>query len=300
MAVLTSSKYGDVLVGGATADTLIAGQGPDVLTGGGGADIFVFKSTPWSAGRITDFRAGTDKLDLSVFLKGSNYMGADPVRDGFIRFESNGAGGTKVIYDADGWKGGFGPNHIVTLDGVSAGGLTASNAILSNWKPGLVEAVGNWLDSGSSGLGTAVGNVVNNLSGAFIRGKLLVSDSYGDKLTGGLGDDTLVAGQGPDVMTGGLGEDNFVFRTAPWAPGRITDFRPGTDNLDVSGLLDSVGYAGSNPLADGYLKLEADGRGGTNVLFDADGAGTGVQWSTVVVTLDGVLPTRLTGGDWIF
>jgi Ca2+-binding RTX toxin-like protein len=300
MAVLTSSKYGDVLVGGSAADTLIAGQGPDVLTGGAGADVFVFKSTPWNAGRITDFKVGADKLDLAALLKGSNYMGADPVRDGFIRFEGNGAGGTKVIYDADGAKSAFGPNHIVTLDGVSPGGLTSSGVILQNWKPGLLEAVGNWLDSGASGLGTAVGNFVNNVSGSFIRGKLLVSDSHGDKLAGGLGDDTLVAGQGPDVMTGGLGEDNFVFKTAPWTAGRITDFRPGTDNLDVSALLDSVAYNGSNPLRDGYLKLESDGRGGTNVLFDADGAGAGVQWSTVVVTLDGVLPTRLGAGDWIF
>ncbi|WP_374470882.1 type I secretion C-terminal target domain-containing protein [Phenylobacterium sp.] len=298
MAVLTSAKYGDVLTGGGSADTLVAGQGPDVLTGGGGADLFVFKSTPWSAGRVTDFQVGADRLDLAALLKGSNYMGADPVRDGFVRFEADGAGGTRVLYDADGAKAGFAASVVVTLTGVGPAGLTAGNAIAANWKPGLIEAVGNWLDAGDSGLGTAVGSVVNTVTGFFVKGKLIVSDRYGDKLSGGLGDDTLVAGQGPDVMSGGLGEDTFVFKAAPWAAGRITDFRPGTDNLDVGGLLDGVGYAGSNPLADGYLRLQADGRGGAQVMFDPDGAGSAAPWT--VVTLDAVLPGRLSGGDWIF
>jgi Ca2+-binding RTX toxin-like protein len=298
MAVLTSGKYGDVLTGGASADTLIAGQGPDVLTGGGGADVFVFKTTPWNAGRITDFTVGSDKLDLSSLLKGSNYMGADPVRDGFIRFQADGAGGTTVLYDANGARGGFSGSEVVRLEGVSPSDLTAGNAIAANWKPGLVEAVGNWLDSGNSGLGTVVGNVVNTVTGFFSRGKLIVSDSYGDKLKGGIGDDTLVAGQGPDVMTGGLGEDTFVFKSAPWSAGRITDFRPGSDNLDVSDLLDSVAYRGADPFADGYLHLQADGRGGTNVMLDPDGAGAEAAWR--IVTLDEVAPSRLSGGDWIF
>ncbi|MCR5878725.1 type I secretion C-terminal target domain-containing protein [Phenylobacterium sp. J367] len=240
----------------------------------------------------------TDKLDLSALLKGSNYMGSDPVRDGFLRFEADGAGGTRVLYDADGARGAAGFNTVVTLDGVNAVGLKTSTLLLSNWKPGLFEAIGNWLDSGDYGLGTAVGNFVNNLTGAFMRGKTLVSDTYGDRLTGGIGDDTLVAGQGPDTLTGGLGDDAFVFRNPPWAPGHITDFRPGSDNLDVSALLDQVGYAGSNPIADGLLRLEADGRGGANVMFDPDGAGPASAWT--LTTLDGVAPARLTAGDWIF
>ncbi|HVI31347.1 type I secretion C-terminal target domain-containing protein [Phenylobacterium sp.] len=299
MAVLTSDSYGDVLVGGAGADTLIAGMGPDVLTGGAGADVFVYRATPWNAGRVTDFQVGVDKLDLSALLKGSNYMGSDPVRDGFLRFEAAG-GGTRVLYDADGARGAAVAQQVVTLDGVASGGLSASNVVLGNWKPGLLEALGNWLDAGGSGLGTAVGNVVNGVTGALVRGKTLVSEAYGDRLKGGLGDDTLVAGQGPDTLTGGLGDDNFVFRTTPWSPGRITDFRPGSDDLDVSALLDGVGYTGSNPIADGYIRLQSDGRGGTQVLFDADGHGSGVQWPSVVVTLSEVAPGRLGAGDWIF
>lgn len=297
MAVLNSGKYGDVLVGGAFADTLNAGQGPDLMTGGGGADVFAFRITPWNAGHITDFQTGVDKLDLSALLKGSNYMGADPVRDGFLRFESDGAGGTRVLYDADGARGQFGFSTVVTLDGVGPAGLTAAKLLLANWKPGLFEALGNWLDSGDYGFGTAVGNVVNTVAGAFVRGKTLVSDRYGDRLSGGLGDDTLVAGQGPDVMTGGLGDDTFVFKTAPWAPGHITDFRPGSDNLDVSALLDQAGYRGADPIGDGWLRLEADGRGGARVLFDPDGSGPQAAWT--LTTLDEVQPGRLSAGDWI-
>ena len=300
MAVLTSDSYGDVLVGGAGADTLIAGMGPDALTGGAGADIFVYKATPWNAGHVTDFQVGVDKLDLSALLKGSNYMGSDPVRDGFIRFQADGAGGTRVLYDPDGSRGWAAAQDVVTLDGVAAGGLSASTVVLGNWKPGLLEGLGNWLDAGNSGLGTAVGNVVNTISGFLARGKMLVSDSYGDRLKGGFGDDTLVAGQGPDTLTGGLGDDAFVFKTTPWSPGRITDFRPGSDNLDVSALLDGVGYTGADPIADGYIRLQGDGRGGTQVLFDADGHASSGQWPSVIVTLSEVAPARLGAGDWIF
>lgn len=300
MALLTSDSYADVLVGGAGADTLVAGQGPDTLTGKGGADVFVFKAMPWNAGHVTDFTVGTDKLDLSVLLKGSNYMGSDPVRDGFLRFESNGAGGTKVLYDADGAaKSAYAPALVVTLDNVAPSTLTASKLLLDNWKPGLGEAIGNFLDSGNSSLGTTLGNLVNNLTGNFVKGKVLASSVYGDKLTGGLGDDTLTAGQGPDQLTGGLGDDNFVFGQVPWNAGHITDFRPGSDDLDVSRLLDSVGYQGSNPLATGHIKLGSDGMGGTQVFFDPDGS-AGPQGQSLVVTLDGVTPNRLGAGDWIF
>jgi Ca2+-binding RTX toxin-like protein len=297
--VLTSDTYGDTLIGGPNADTLTAGQGPDVLTGGKGADVFVYTAPAWNAGHITDFAVGTDKLDLSALLKASKYAGSDPVKDGYIRFQADGHGGTSVLYDSDGAKGSAAGGALVTLDNVSPGGLTASKVILDNYQPTFVESVGNFLNSGS-GLGNAIGNVVNAVTGSLVGGKLLVSDSYGDKLTGGMGNDTLDAGQGPDVLTGGLGADRFVFDDLPWNAGHITDFRPGTDDIDVHGILTDAGYRGSNPIADGYLILQSNGMGGTNVYFDADGPGSGVTYPALITTLDGVAPSRLSGGDWIF
>jgi hypothetical protein len=124
--VLTSSRYGDVLAGGSGADTITAGQGPDQLTGGGGSDVFVFKDTPWNAGRIKDFVVGTDRLDLSHLPN-----------NGALAFESDGAGGTRVLLDVDG-PGGQWPYQIVTLEGVSPVGLTAAKL----YGPGVAPAPG--------------------------------------------------------------------------------------------------------------------------------------------------------------
>ena len=60
----------DVLFGGTGSDTLIAGSGVDVMTGGAGADLFMFSNyetgTGAAADRITDFGAGSDKIDLAA------------------------------------------------------------------------------------------------------------------------------------------------------------------------------------------------------------------------------------------
>ncbi|WP_411838265.1 M10 family metallopeptidase C-terminal domain-containing protein [Paracoccus sp. ME4] len=61
----------DRLIGGAGRDTLAGGAGADLLTGGAGRDTFRFvsrlDSTMAQADRITDFRPGQDRLDLSAF-----------------------------------------------------------------------------------------------------------------------------------------------------------------------------------------------------------------------------------------
>jgi serralysin len=76
---LTGSSFNDTLSGTAGVNTIIGGigndkiagaGGADILTGGAGADIFIFKaaadSAPGGADIITDFVAGTDKIDLSL------------------------------------------------------------------------------------------------------------------------------------------------------------------------------------------------------------------------------------------
>ena len=126
---LTWSVNGDTLTGGAGGDTINASQGADKLTGGAGADIFVFKALPWSAGHITDFKVGVDKIDISALYLGG-YHGKDPVADGYVSFVSDGAGGTKVMLDIDGhgtanpW-----PFTIAILDHVSPAGLTAAKVL---------------------------------------------------------------------------------------------------------------------------------------------------------------------------
>ena len=275
--VLTSDQYADVLVGGAGADTLAAGQGPDVLTGGGGADSFVFTNLPWNAGHITDFQVGVDKLALSALLTAAGYTGADPLAAGHVILASDGAGGTKVYFDADAagsvhqW-----PTLITTLDGVSPHGLTADKLFK----------------------GQAGGQATAPPATASQPGVVLTSDQYADVLTGGVGNDSLHAGQGPDTLTGGAGADRFVFANQPWNAGHVTDFKTGVDKLDLSALFDAAGYTGTNPVASGHLILVADGAS-TKVYFDADAAGTAHRWPTLITTLDGVATSALSSQDWI-
>lgn len=269
---LVSDRYADVLTGGAGDDTLVAGQGPDELTGGAGEDVFVYGSRPWNGGEIADFELGIDRLDISALYQGG-YAGTDPVADGYVRFESDGAGSTKVMLDADGAGAAHGWSSLVTiLKGVSPGAATAGNVFGASASTPQAEPQ---------------------------PGVALVSTGYEQALLGGAGADTLTAGRGPDALTGSAGDDRFVFEALPWNAGHVRDFGDGDDVLDLRPLFADAGYVGSNPVADGYLRFEADGAGGTRVMFDPDGAETANPWAFHVTTLDGVAPTSLTSADWL-
>ncbi|GGE26227.1 Ca2+-binding protein, RTX toxin-related [Gemmobacter megaterium] len=74
---------------------------------------------------------------------------------------------------------------------------------------------------------------------------LLLAGAGAASLSGGAGDDILVAGSGPATLTGGAGRDLFVL--APnGALTRITDFDPAEDRLDLSAfpMLRSLGQLG--------------------------------------------------------
>ena len=69
--------------------------------------------------------------------------------------------------------------------------------------------------------------------------------------------------------------------------------------IDLRGLFAAVHYTGTDPVADHYLQLVADGAGGTAVYFDADGLGAGVP--VLITTVDHIMPTALAGqNDWFF
>jgi len=126
---MIANDYASTLVGAGGDDTLIAGHDAVILAGGNGADTFAFPYLPWSAGHTTDFAVGTDRLDMSALFAASGYAGADPIADGYMRFDSDGAGGTRVLYDSDGPGSSSGWTLITTLDHVSPSGLTVAAAL---------------------------------------------------------------------------------------------------------------------------------------------------------------------------
>ncbi|WP_374471344.1 family 16 glycosylhydrolase [Phenylobacterium sp.] len=174
----------------------------------------------------------------------------------------------------------------------------------------VVEAAGGGVDevistSASYTLSAQVENLT--LAGTFGQkgfgnelGNRLEANDFGSTLSGAAGGDILVGGRGADVLTGGAGRDIFRFEELSGTSDRITDFTRGEDMLDLRPLFAQAGYAGSDPVADGWLQLRANAGGGAGVWFDVDG-GAGPAAPVLVVTLDGVSPVGLTAqNDWFF
>ena len=263
--VINSPGPGSTLTGGAGNDTLNASRGSDVLTGGAGADVFAWAQEPWSPATVTDFQRGQDRLDLSAVFAAAGYAGSDPVADGRIVLMAQGAD-TLVLFDDDG-QGGDWPNYIIQLQGVSSAGLT-------------------WADLAGGGSSEPPG-----------EGQTITSPGPGSTLTGGAGNDTLIASRGSDVLTGAGGSDRFVFADENWSPATITDFQSGQDKIDLRGVFDDWGYAGTDPFADGRVILLADSAG-TKVVLDDDGPGG--DWGNYVLLIQGVQPSGLQASDWMF
>ena len=106
--IFIGSANADTLIGGSQNDTFIGGGGGDTMKGGGGSDTFVFKaitdSQPGTGhfDTITDFTAGTDKIDLSAIVGASNVQGlvgmANTVAANSISWFADNAHNETVLY----------------------------------------------------------------------------------------------------------------------------------------------------------------------------------------------------------
>ena len=197
-----------------------------------------------------------------------------------------------------------------TIDGKAgadtmSGGLGNDTYVVDNAKDMIVEARSGGVDTvvtklASYTLGSFVENVrLTGTSSQIANGNeldnVMTDNGFKSTLIGGLGNDTLVANGGADVMTGGAGRDVFDFNKIPTGVTTITDFTKGQDSINLHDLLGN--YHGSNPVADGWVKFQADA-GGTTVFVDADGAGAG--GFVAIAKLTGFTGTLTAGSDWIF
>nr|WP_276529756.1 hypothetical protein [Synechocystis salina] len=110
----------------------------------------------------------------------------------------------------------------------------------------------------------------------------------------GFGDDVLIGGLGRDKLIGGLGNDKFVYKALNEAGDVILDFNRNQDQLILTELFTSLDYAGTDPIADGYLRFNRLGFS-TQVQIDADGLSNGSNYTTLT-TLIGVFPSSLSVG----
>jgi Ca2+-binding RTX toxin-like protein len=129
---LFGQQGNDRLIGGRTGDRISGGPGRDTMTGGAGSDHFVFDSAlAGNLDKITDFRHGFDKIDLShaLFttlnptgkLAAGMFFSGGAAHDGNDHVIYRSANGW-LCYDANG-KAAGGSIHFATL----AAHLTLTN-----------------------------------------------------------------------------------------------------------------------------------------------------------------------------
>jgi Ca2+-binding RTX toxin-like protein len=143
--------------------------------------------------------------------------------------------------------------------------------------------------TGTIGNDVLVGYAGNDsLSGGAGNDTLLGGDGN-DTLLGGDGNDILVGGSGDDILTGGVGNDQFVYQAFSdrgTLGDTINDFSTSQDKLVFTDLFQSLGYSGSNPIAEGYLRFTQVGAN-TQVQIDQDGLTGGSNFNTLA-TLNNV------------
>ena len=91
-----------------------------------------------------------------------------------------------------------------------------------------------------------------------------------DNLVGTDGNDIITGFQGGDILTGGDGNDIFVYTGTRDPIDTITDFEICKDIIDLSGVLNAIGFTGDDPVASGYVGFRTDGADAI-ITIDPDG-----------------------------
>jgi RHS repeat-associated protein len=114
-------------------------------------------------------------------------------------------------------------------------------------------------------------------------------------IVGTAGPDYLTGGAGAKTLTGGGGNDSFVFTNMRDVGQRIADFTVGQDKLVFTQLFSSLGYKGSNPITDGYIKfVQGTGVNSAHTFLQIDRDGLiGSAIARNFLQVDNITPTQL-------
>jgi Ca2+-binding RTX toxin-like protein len=318
----------DTVNGGVGNDTVNGGAGDDSLIGGVGNDSYTVDSIGDVI--IEDANSGTDTVFASISytltdnvehltLTGTaNIDGTGNSRNNNITGNtgnnslSGGAGndslsggaGDDMLNGDDGndtlsggagndiLKGGLGNDSYsvgsigdVVIEEADSG-IDSVTAVISYT---LTDNVENLILTGTlaiAGTGNKLSNSITGNSG----NNILTGDAGNDTILGQGGNDVLIGDFGNDKLTGGSGNDLFVYNSLSDAGDTIIDFELGKDQIVLKQLFSNLGYAGSNPITDGYIKFAASGK---NTIVQIDPDGLGSQLSAPLVTLQNRTVTQL-------
>ena len=127
-----------------------------------------------------------------------------------------------------------------------------------------------------------------------IKGNPLMNNGR-NSIVGTVGSDYITGLAGAKTLTGGQGNDSFVFTNMRDVGQRIADFTVGEDKLVFTQLFSSLGYKGSNPIADGYIKfVQGTGANSAHTFLQIDRDGlTGSAVARNFLQVDNITPTQL-------
>ncbi|RLU06537.1 type I secretion target [Pseudomonas prosekii] len=223
--------------GSDTANVTISYQDGHTLTGTAGDDVLV-------AGTGNNIINAGDGNDVLTAGNGNN--------------ELHGGAGNDLLYSGLG-------NDL--LDG----GTGSDTASYGHATAGVTVDLSLLTAQNTFGAGTDTLLGIENLTGSNFNDTLrgdnnsnVINGGLGnDVLNGGGGDDFLIGGLGNNTLTGGAGADTFKWLAGNSGHDVITDFTPGTDQLDLSQLLQ--GENGTAASLDDYLHFKVTGSGASLV-----------------------------------
>ena len=296
----------DVLAGDIGDDLLDGGIGNDQMKGGAGNDTYVVGSAKDLVNEETNLDTddrilSTIAINLMTFaggaiehvtLTGTAALNATGNTAANELIGNDGANILDGLGGADTMIGGKGADTYVVDDagdvviesvaGVAGGTDTVTSSVDFDLS-GHVNVERLTLTGTAQ---SATGNALANTLTGNAEDNLLDGGGGKDTMIGGDGNDTIAGGLGADKLTGGIGRDTFDFNLLAEAGDTIVDFKLGApgDVLDLSDLLDGIGYAGSDAIADGVVLFAKSGAN-TIVRIDEDGSlGAGAAVTLVTLT----------------
>jgi Ca2+-binding RTX toxin-like protein len=134
--VISGDGSRNALVGTDGNDRIFGGVGVKTLTGGRGSNEFIYTDIRELGHRITDFKVGHDKINLSQLLDNlvpGGYQGTDAIADGYVRLvQGSTANSTILQIDRDGQSGSAVFRTFLIIDNVGVEHMNDPNNFIYN------------------------------------------------------------------------------------------------------------------------------------------------------------------------
>jgi subtilisin-like proprotein convertase family protein len=225
---------------------------------------------------------------ITFEISANNFWGEDAKGDWTLTITDVVSGNSGIL---NGWTlevlGDVGAPHVYVYTDEFATATGASRAILLDSSDAIsintaAVTTGSYLDLRPGAVDLIAGRALTIDAATIVKfawggdgNDTVIANDFGVTIQGGRGNDTITAGQGADILYGGPGSDTFVFAALGSPADTIRDFASGLDVIDFRPLFASLGYTGTDAVADQWLSVELDAEGsGVNFVIDAhDGAG---------------------------